>query len=398
MKSKTFVKYLLILVVAGLGFAACNNEESINYLNMPAPDVQLVADEISSAAFGGNVEIAGTATSEVGVRDIAYTLLKKSGSDYVPIGIPKYVALDTIARKIDFSIPVLIEDDEVAAVEVAVTDVVTKSSKTLFLIKAITGIPQGGVYVFNQVEMAPEYERPENPVQPYLFSTVGVNVNGKVKHVLTLKEAKETNSRGIDFAFINVWKNTQNNPPTAASRLGNRGFAFCDVSQLSRGPIGRQCDNDWLPVRDTTCMFLVTDNIAAAANFNQLFETAADNWKTYKALNQIPELYPSWKVGTNYYILQRNGASADNTTACSINLKAGSFIVFRRQNDNNFKYGIIKILEVADDTDALNEGGCKIVGDDYTQWYSGPNLPGLSYNGVAKLYGRKVKMKILVQK
>jgi len=398
MKSKSIVKYLLVMLGIGLCINACKNEENINYLNLPAPDVQLTTDEISSAKFGESVTVAGLVNSEVGVRDIAYTLMKKNGSDYVAIGSARYYALDTIAKKIDFSIPVLIDDDEVAAVEVVATDVVTKSSKTLFIIQSISGVPQGGAYVFNSIEMAPEYERPTNPEQPCLFSTVGITVNGTVKHVLTLKEAKAANTRGIDFTFVNLWKNTQTNPPVAGSRLGNRGFAFCDVSQLSRGPIGRQCDNDWLPVRDTTCMFLVSDNIAATANFNQLFETAADNWKTYKALSRIPELYISWTVGTNYYVLQRSGASADNTTACSVNIKAGSFIVFRRQNDKKFKYGIMKIVEVANDADALNESGCKITSDDYTKWYTGSNLPGQTYNGVAKLYGRTVKLKIIVQK
>lgn len=398
MKSKTIVNYILVMFVIGLSITACKNEENINYLNLPAPDVQLTTDEIPSAKFGESITVSGLVNSDVGVRDIAYTLMKKNGSDYVAIGSAKYYLLDTIAKKVDFSIPVLIEDDEVAAVEVVATDVVTKSTKTLFVIQSISGIPQGGAFVFNSVEMAPEYERPVNPVQPCLFSTVGIHVNGTVKNVLTLKEAKEANVRGIDFTFINLWKNTLNNPPVAGSRLGNRGFAFCDVSQLSRGPIGRQCDNDWLPVRDTTCLFLVSDNIAATANFSQLFETAADNWKTYKALNQIPELYPTWTVGTNYYVPQRNGASADNTTACSVNIKTGSYLVFRRQNDKKFKYGIIKIVEMANDLDALNESGCKIIGDDYTKWYTEPNLPGLTYNGVAKLYGRKVKMKIIVQK
>lgn len=393
------LKYVLIALTVWGGISSCDDDdERINYLNMAAPDVQLVTDEVPSAAFGESIAVAGTVNSEVGIRDIGYTLMKKDGSGYASIGLEKYYLLDTIAKKLDFSIPVLIEDDEVAAVEVTVTDVVAKSSKALFVISSITGVPQGGAYVFNLVEMAPEYERPADPVQPCLFSATGVNVNGTVKNVLTLKEAKDANSRGIDFAFINMWKNTQTNPPTASSRLGNRGFAFCDVSQLGRGPIGRQCDLEWLPKRDTTCMFLVSDNIASAANLSQLFETASDNWKTYKALDQIPEFYTTWTVGTNYNVFQRSGSSADNTTACSENLKNGSFIVFRRQNNKNFKYGIIQILEAANDKDVLADDGCKIPGDDYTKWYTGPNLPGLTYNGVAKLYGRKVKMKIIVQK
>jgi hypothetical protein len=142
----------------------------------------------------------------------------------------------------------------------------------------------------------------------------------------------------------------------------------------------------------------VPANIASANNFDLIFQNAADNWKTYKALNQIPVIFPTWTVGTHYSVLQRTGASADNATVCSANLQNGSYIVFRRQNNKDFKYGIIKILEVADETGAMNESGCKILGDDYTKWYTGPDLPGLSYNGVAKLYGRKIKMKIICQK
>ena len=145
-------------------------------------------------------------------------------------------------------------------------------------------------------------------------------------------------------------------------------------------------------------MFLVSDNLAATANFEAVFANAADNWKTYKALNQIPELFPSWKVGTNYYVAHRAGGSADNTTACSVSLKKGSYLVFRRQNNQDFKYGVIRIEEMANDADALNDTGCKIIGDDYTKWYTGPGLDGYTYDGVAKLYGRKVKISVLVQK
>lgn len=392
------IYFAALILAVMVGMTSCEEKEKIDYGTMAAPDIQLVADELPSAAFGSVIQVEGKVISEVGVRDIAYILKKKAGSSYEPIGTEKYFPLPSLDKEVTFSIPVTIEDDEIAAVEVIATDVVTKSTSTLFVIKSVTGIPTGGAWVFNNIEMAPEYERPVNPVQPYLFSSTGVSVNGTLKHVLTLQEAKSTSTRGIDFAFINMWKNTLTNPPSASSRLGNRGFAFCDVSQLSRGPIGRQCDNDWIPVRDTTCMYLVSDNIAATANFDALFANAADNWKTYKALNQIPELFPTWKVGTNYYVAHRNGGSADNTTACSINLKKGSYIVFRRQNNLDFKYGIIKIEEMANDADALNETGCKIVGDDYTQWYTGPGIPGLTYNGVGKLYGRKVKLKIVVQK
>lgn len=399
MKMKFRKIYAVALILAAMtGMTACEEEEKVDYTALAAPDIQLVTDEIASAEFGTTIQIEGTVKSEIGVRDIAYVFKKRNGSEYENIGVEKYYPLESLDKEVSFSIPVYIEDDEIAAVEVIATDVVTKSNQTLFVIKSITGIPTGGAYVFNNIEMAPEFERPENPQQPYLFSTVGVNVDGTVKHVLTLAEAKATNSRGIDFAFINMWKNTQNDPPGASSRLGNRGFAFVDVSQLGRGPIGRQCDLDWLPVRDTTCMFLVTDNIAATAKFDELFANAGDNWKTYKALNQIPELYPTWKVGTNYNVMQRTGGSADNTTACKQNLKKGSYIVFRRENNTDYKYGVMRIEELANDADALAEDSCKILGDDFTQWYSAPNQDGRTYDGVGKLYGRKVKLKIIVQK
>lgn len=395
MKTNKIHKLLLITVLVALFIPACDEKSSVDYAGMPAPEIQLSQAAIDTVQFGSEIQVTGSVTSQIGIRDISYLLLKKDGT---AVTSKKYYPLDTISKKIDFVIPVTIDDDEVSTVEVSVTDVVTKNSKTQVTVKNIKGVPTGNAYVLNSVELAPEYERPTDPSQPCLFSAVGVNVNGTVKNVLTLKEAKDANVRGIDFAFINLWKNTQTNPPTAASRLGNRGFAFCDVSQLSRGPIGRQCDISWLPIRDTTCMQLVPANVAAANNFDQIFANAADNWKTFKALNQVPVLFPTWTVGTHYNVPQRLGASADNTTACSVNYQNGSYIVFRRQNNKDFKYGIIKIVEVADDSDALATGGCKILGDDYTKWYTGPGLSGYTYNGVGKLYGRKIKINVICQK
>ena len=396
---KTYKLYIAALTLSAAAIiSSCTKEEKTDYSQMTAPQIQLVSEMINSAEFGQTITIEGTVKSETGVRDISYILKKKNGNDYESVGIVKYYPLPSLDKEVSFSIPVVIEDDEVAGVEIIATDVLTKSTGTIFKINSVTGVPQGGAWVFSNIELAPEFERPESPQQPYLFSTVGVNVGGTVKHVLTLQEAKDAASRGIDFAFINMWKNTQNDPPAAGSRLGNRGFAFVDVSQLNRGPIGRQCDFDWLPVRDTTTMHLVNDNLAAAGKFAELFENAADNWKTYKALSRIPELFPTWTPGTHYNVMQRSGASADNTTACNLNLKKGSYIVFRRQNNLDFKYGVMQIVEMADDTDALDAGGCKILGDDFTKWYTQPNQEGHTYNGVAKLYGRKVKLRIVVQK
>ncbi len=401
MKNIYSICFLLMAGLMGSLLYSCDDESSsVNYNDdnaYPPPVVTLTSPStINSIELGQSVNIAGSIATSMGIRDMYFIQLANTTEGLKEIGTKTYLKINRIVKDTTFTIDIKITDKTTAAIAMVATDVFTKKTEHKVDIKEVIVVNKDVAYIYKNVELAPEYERTTNPGQPYLFSTKGVTVNGVLKNVLTLAESKASGGSGVDFAFINIWKNTQTDPPTASSRLGIRGYTFCDVSQLGRGPVGRQCDLEWFPKSDTCCMMLIPPATAQAFGLDALFQNAkADSEAVSQALNQLSGM--GMKVGTNYYVNKLNGASADRTDALSENLKAGSYIAIRRENNKDFKYGVIQIVDPGNDSDTKDETG-RIIGDDYTKWYTGPGLSGYTYNGVAKLYGRKCKFNIIVQK
>ncbi len=395
---------ICLLLMAGLMSSllySCDEENSVNYKDdgaYPPPAISLTSPaSINSVELGQSVNISGSVSTSMGIRDMYFVQAENATEGGLKeIGNRTYLNINRIVNDTTFSVDVKITEKTTSHIIMVATDVLTKKTAQNIEVDEVIVVNRDVVYIYKNIELAPEYERPASPVQPYLFSTEGVTVNGVMKNVLTLAEVKANGGIGVDFALINVWKNTQTDPPTASSRLGQRGFTFCDVSQLSRGPIGRQCDAEWFPKSDTCCMMIIPPATAQAFGLDALFNNAkADDPTVYQTLNQLSGM--GMKVGTNYYVNKLSGASADRTDALVENLKAGSYIAIRRENNKDFKYGIIQIVDPGNDSDAL-DANSKIIGDDYTKWYTGPELSGYTYNGVAKLYGRKCKFNIIVQK
>jgi hypothetical protein len=100
-------------------------------------------------------------------------------------------------------------------------------------------------------------------------------------------------------------------------------------------------------------------------------------------------------------LMQRvNASDGYPNDPCSLQIKDGSYIAFVTAAG---KYGVIHVIEAANDMDALVAGGCKIatptgVVGSQGPAYSGAGITGLTYDGVALLYGRTCKLKIVVQK
>lgn len=397
-----------ILLSASL-LTACNNEDD-NLITKEAPAVNVNLTDIPTVDFNDEITITGTATSSNAVRDISFYLVKKTGDAYERLWFsPLQYADIEIGKTVEFEAKVIIDDPEANAIAIAVSDPYEQQTINYIPIEKINGSPSGSAYIFKDMEIGAEYEY--GGAVPYVFSLTGVNVDGTVKNVVSLDEIKKTDARNLDFAFINIWRNSTT---YTSGVLGNWGYAFCEFRQLARGPIGRQCDYKYLtnstsiPAKtDTCCVVLVSNAVANANNFEEVFKNAGDNYGTSNFLNVLTNLFTENAIGNQYIVNMKTNASGVNTSVCKENVTAGSYIAFRKtKNKTEHTYGLIQIIELPDVSDAVDGTGLKYKTEPYVdniidnahlpqKWYSNAATEAV---GVAKLYGRKVKVNIIAQK
>ncbi|SCD20406.1 hypothetical protein PSM36_1586 [Proteiniphilum saccharofermentans] len=367
------------------------------------PRVTLNPSEIDQIELNESVTIEGTASSAEDLASITYALVRKT--PYLELSTPGIIEVGSSETEKSFSFDITVDDERADAISVVVTDKEGFRTTAYTDIKSITGIPEGRALIFEDFEMAPEWEIMSNagviPTQPYLFSIEGIQVGNEIKNVVTLKEAVDAPSGSIDFAFVNIWRNSDRVP------VGSRGFAYVSAARLSGGPVGRQVDTDWLGgmTKNAIGFRILSQEEATTLNLDNFFETTTGNWETFEALSALDSYVTPAMVNNDINRILRQRTNAGASGNCSLEITSGTYIAFRRVvNGSEDKLGIMKVIEAADDTDATSDDGCKIT-DPITggttpgasAHYTGPNLPGFVYEGVTKLYGRTTKLKIIVQ-
>lgn len=364
------------------------------------PEIVLNPSEVESINFNSTVSVNGTTTSKVGLKSISYVLVRKS--PYLELQTVQNISLIPGINEKEFSFEVTVDNENADAIRVESKDIYDYSSISYVNIKSIGG----RAYVFYNVEMAPEWEIPFTagviPTQPYLFSIDGIQVGNELKNVVTLKEALDASAGSIDFAFVNLWRNS------SFGVIANRGFAYISAARLSGGPVGRQVDTDWLSgiTKNSVGFNVITSDIVASMELDHFFETTTGNWQIFDAevLSALDSYVPASLVSNDANRILKQRTNAGTSGTCNLEITSGTYIAFRRVVDGSEdKFGIIKVIEAAHDTDATSDG-CKIA-DTITgsatvgasTYYTGTDLPGFVYEGVTKLYGRSCKLKIIVQ-
>jgi len=367
----------------------------IKYIKGIPPTLSLTPASIDAVALDATTEISGTAASVEGIASITYNLVRKS--PYLELHSKGNVAVVSTDKEKIFNFSVKVDDERAEAIEVIVTDSKGFSKTAYVEIKTITGVPAGKAAIFDDIEMAPEWENPTTSTQPYIFSVDGVSVNGVVKNVLSLQDATTAKSGSVDFMFANLYRNQTNYAFTA-----NRGFAFVGAERLNGGPIGRQMDATWLTTMTKKIVYfkIIPQDMVATMNLDNFFATTTGNWQTFQTLNQLSAFVP--ETSNDKLLVQRLNASTSNTTAPVLQIVDGTYIAFKRQmTDLTFRYGIIKVVDAASDLEVLDANGkipAATTGTGVSAYYTGPGLAGFDYTGVAKLYGQKCKLKIIIQK
>lgn len=409
-KTQSYMKpiFYIILVFTAVLLNACDSKDE-SYFSQENPSLNLDIKSVSSVQFNDQVTISGVASSPNAIRDISFYLVKKTDSGYSRLWFsPLQYADITISKSVNFSGEVRVDDPDADAIAVIANDPYGHQTTEYITIGQIEGSPEGSAHVFRDMEITTEYEYGTSA--PYIFSLDGVNVGGNVKHIVSLDDIKQTQSKNAHIAFTSIWRNTTT---YTSGVLGNWGYAFCEFRQLSRGPVGRQCDFIYLtgsanaPAGVDTCsLVLVPSATASINNFDQVFEYAGDNFGTSNFLNLLSPLFNN-TYANMYVINMKTNASGVNTAACNELAKNGDYIAFRLSRNGVFTYGLLKIEQLPDASDILLDGGN---GKYITEPYEGgvvnnTNLPKKWYDsasaeavGIAKLFGRTAKISVIAQK
>ena len=395
-------KTLFALAAMALFAVSCNNEGGDSTKETPLDATFTVSTDLTAALpYGAPTEICGTAVTEATLETYTLTAVKKAGEEYVAVG----EAQEFAAEGNEMAVKFFADSKEMTDIEV----VLTAGKKTAkFYFPATAAGELKGTFWMNDAAMmtaTPKVGTHDNDPETYpvagtgagsdlpsFFSMRGVTINGEVKHILSLNEAREVGGVDVSMAWVNVLQNTSNN----AFIGGQRGFAFVRCNSLAAGTVGRQCDV--YEVEGKKIDTGKTDNEFglsairgswAGENYNEaeyqfvdkLFldinkaETNLEKMKAFWALYQIREVLDNATLGVeenptnlsnkNMY---RRFVEAGETSANPLteSFRAGDYMIIRTNAGTadapQYIYGIIQVLQYPDDVSTFTLASSKVEG------------------------------------
>ena len=230
------------------------------------------------------------------------------------------------------------------------------------------------------------------------FSMHGVEVNGKLEHILSLNELLAVDGKNASMCWLNCLEKTDALPKEDGSVTfigGQRGYMFSGMrkASLGGGTTGRQCDTqnyDGHQILDTNIDydfdFLAVVGSWAGEKYNEeLYKFVDKVWlaapgtatnleqlKTIYALSEIQKKLDNATLGVEEtptslggktYLRRWAEAGHSSTKALAENFRAGDYVIFRSKKTEGeaivYYYGLMQILQLPDDsaTFVTNDSG-----------------------------------------
>ena len=383
-------KTFLLFAALALAFVSCKKDGGDDKVK-PLDATLTFAQESVELVYGEPSVISGTIQTSATVSQAVLTGVKgQDEASYVAVGEAQTVDVSGLELAAEF----FADSKEMTAVEVKL--VAGKQEKTFYLPAIVTGDAKGTVWMndavtFKAAPMIGTYENDPDtyPVAgtgagcdlPSFFSMRGVEVNGEVKHVLSLTEAREVMGSKVSMSWVNVLQNTSNK----AFIGSQRGLAFVRCNALTAGTVGRQCDvyevnGKKLDVSKTDNDFGLSairgswsgDRYDAEEYkfVDKLFldiknaETNLEKIKAFWQLSQIQQVLDNATLGvednptnlSNKNMYRRYVDAGETSTKAAITeeFRAGDYLIIRTNAGTTdapeYLYGIIQILLLPDDS------------------------------------------------
>ena len=396
-------KTLFALAAMALVAVSCNKEGGDDTKTTPLDATFTLTTELTEALpYGQPTTLEGTAVTNATLDSYVLTAVKKVGEAYEAVGEAQKFAAAGNEMAVDF----FADSKEMTDIEVALK-AGNKEAKFYFPATA-AGELKGTFWMNDAVMMAatPKVGTNENDPETYpvagtgagsevpsFFSMRGAEVNGKVKHILSLNEAREVGGVDVSMAWVNVLMNTANN----AYIGGQRGLAFVRCNSLTAGTVGRQCDvyevddkkidtdktdnefglsairGSWAGDRYSEEEYKFVDKLFLDIN---KAETKLEKMKAFWALYKIQEVLDNATLGVeenptnlsnkNMYRRYVEAGQTSAKEAITEEFRAGDYFIIRTNAGTadapQYIYGIIQVLQLPDDAYTFTLESEKVTG------------------------------------
>ena len=395
-------KTLFALAIAAMFAVSCNNESGdAGQAGKLDAKVELTT-VVAELPYGQPTEILGTVVTDAKVDSYTLTAVKKVANDYTAVGEPQVFK----AEGNEINVVFFADSKEMTDIEVVVVSG-NQQAKSYFPSVA-TGELKGTFWMNDAVMMAatPKVGTNENDPETYpvagtgagseipsFFSMRGAEVNGQVKHILSLNDAREVGGVDVSMAWVNVLQNTANNVYIG----GQRGLAFVRCNSLTAGTVGRQCDvyevggkkvdtgktdnefgisairGSWAGDRYSEEEYKFVDKLFLDIN---KAETNLEKMKAFWALYQIQEVLDNATLGveenptnlSNKNMYRRYVEAGETSVKETITeeFRAGDYFIIRTNAGTadapQYIYGIIQVLQLPDDAYTFTLESSKVTG------------------------------------
>jgi hypothetical protein len=382
-------KIFFALAAAALVAVSCNKEGGDDNKVKPLEATLELTTSVAELPYGEPAEILGTVTTTATLDSFTLTAVQKVGDEYSAVGEAQVFAAEGNDMKVEY----FADSKDMTDLEV-VLKAGAQEAKFYFSATAV-GELKGTFWMNDAVMMAatPKVGTNDNDPETYpvagtgagsdipsFFSMKGAEVNGEVKHILSLNDAREVGGVDVSMSWVNVLMNTSNN----AFIGGQRGLAFVRCNSLTAGTVGRQCDvyevdgkkidtektdnafgisairGSWAGDRYNEEEYKFVDKLFLDVN---KAETKLEKMKAYWAFNQIQAVLDNATLGVeenptnlsnkNMYRRYVEAGQTSAKEAITEEFRAGDYFIIRTNAGTadapQYIYGIIQVLQLPDD-------------------------------------------------
>jgi len=382
-------KIFFALAATALVAVSCNKDGGDDNKVKPLEATLELTTSVAELPYGEPAEILGTVTTTATLDSFTLTAVQKVGEEYSAVGEAQVFAAEGNDMKVEY----FADSKDMTDLEV-VLKAGAQEAKFYFPATAV-GELKGTFWMNDAVMMAatPKVGTYENdpetyPVEgtgagsdiPSFFSMRGAEVNGEVKHILSLNDAREVGGVDVSMSWVNVLMNTKNN----AFIGGQRGLAFVRCNSLTAGTVGRQCDvyevdgkkidtektdnafgisairGSWAGDRYNEEEYKFVDKLFLDVN---KAETKLETMKAFWAFNQIQAVLDNATLGVeenptnlsnkNMYRRYVEAGQTSAKEAITEEFRAGDYFIIRTNAGTadapQYIYGIIQVLQLPDD-------------------------------------------------
>ena len=383
-------KIFFALAAAAMVAVSCNKDGGDDKNKVKPLEATLeLTTSVAELPYGEPAEILGTVTTTATLDSFTLTAVQKVGEEYSAVGEAQVFAAEGNDMKVEY----FADSKDMTDLEV-VLKAGAQEAKFYFSATAV-GELKGTFWMNDAVMMAatPKVGTNDNdpdtyPVAgtgagsdiPSFFSMRGAEVNGEVKHILSLNDAREVGGVDVSMSWVNVLMNTSNN----AFIGGQRGLAFVRCNSLTAGTVGRQCDvyevdgkkidtektdnafgisairGSWAGDRYNEEEYKFVDKLFLDVN---KAETKLEKMKAFWAFNQIQAVLDNATLGVeenptnlsnkNMYRRYVEAGQTSAKEAITEEFRAGDYFIIRTNAGTadapQYIYGIIQVLQLPDD-------------------------------------------------